>query len=89
MRRADNRLPCRKGVSFLSRFIGGGRKKGTHNGSEDDESLEGDLRTEGIDAHVFSQPIGHIPQYPPPPKYIRVRRMTELWVNKALKYLCV
>lgn len=26
-----------------------------------------------MDADVFSQPIGYIPQFPPPPKYIKVR----------------
>ncbi|KAI4091663.1 MAG: hypothetical protein L6R37_007698, partial [Teloschistes peruensis] len=60
----------KKGVSFLSRFMGGGKKK---NASDEDEGVEGDKRTEGIDAAVFSQPIGYIPQYPAPPKYIRVR----------------
>ncbi|RPB29812.1 WD40 repeat-like protein [Terfezia boudieri ATCC MYA-4762] len=64
----------KKGVSFLSRFIGGGRKRGVRGSSPDDEdNIQGDPRTEGGDAHVFSQPIGYIPQYPPPPKYIRVR----------------
>lgn len=64
---------CRKGVSFLSRIMGGGRKRGARGSTSDDEdSVEGDVRTEGIDAHVFSQPIGYIPQHPPPPKYIRV-----------------
>ncbi|KAF8465233.1 WD40-repeat-containing domain protein [Kalaharituber pfeilii] len=63
----------KKMVSFLSRFIGGSRKKSLRNDFDDEESTEGDLRTEGMDAHVFSQPIGYTPQYPPPPKYIRVR----------------
>ena len=26
-----------------------------------------------MDAEIFSQPIGYIPQFPPPPKYIKVR----------------
>ena len=26
-----------------------------------------------MDADVFSQPIGYVPQFPPPPKYIKVR----------------
>ncbi|KAF8425112.1 WD40-repeat-containing domain protein [Tirmania nivea] len=64
----------KKGVSFLSRFIGGGRKRGVRGSNlGDEDNIQGDLRTEGGDAHVFSQPIGYIPQYPPPPKYIRVR----------------
>jgi len=33
----------------------------------------GDRRTEGMDADVFSQPIGYVPQFPSPPKYIKVR----------------
>lgn len=33
----------------------------------------GDKRTEGMDAEIFSQPIGYIPQFPSPPKYIKVR----------------
>lgn len=54
--------------------MGGGRKKGIRGDNSDDEdSVEGDVRIEGMDADVFSQPIGYIPQFPPPPKYIRVR----------------
>lgn len=45
--------------------------RGSNSGDED--NIQGDPRTEGGDAHVFSQPIGYIPQHPPPPKYIRVR----------------
>ena len=39
----------------------------------DNESEAGDRRTEGMDADVFSQPIGYVPQFPSPPKYIKVR----------------
>jgi len=63
--------PRRKGVSFLSRIMGGKKKGGDM--SNDEDTSEGDIRTEGMDAHVFSQPIGYIPQFPAPPKYIRVR----------------
>lgn len=63
---------CRKGVSFLSRFIGS-KKKDTPTDFNDDESEIGDKRTEGMDADVFSQPIGFIPRHPSPPKYIKVR----------------
>lgn len=59
----------------------GNKKKGTE-GSEDGESVEGDRRMEGIDAHVFSQPIGYIPTFPAPPKYIRVGNNT-----LAMKYM--
>ncbi|KAI9873236.1 MAG: hypothetical protein M1830_000674, partial [Pleopsidium flavum] len=60
----------KKGVSFLSRFIGSKKKDSDVN---DDESEQGDKRTEGMDADVFSQPIGFIPRFPAPPKYIKVR----------------
>ncbi|KAL7273057.1 hypothetical protein RUND412_004115 [Rhizina undulata] len=61
----------KKGVSFLSRIMGG-KKKGVvvH---DEEEGTEEEKRTEGMDAAVFSQPIGYIPQFPAPPKYIRVR----------------
>ena len=63
---------CRKGVSFLSRFIGS-KKKESSIDVLDDESDFGDKRAEGTDADVFLQPIGFIPRFPVPPKYIRVR----------------
>ncbi|KAI9718020.1 MAG: hypothetical protein M1812_004278 [Candelaria pacifica] len=65
----------KKGVKFLSRFIGG-KKKESSELLKDDVSEQGDNRTEGMDAHVFAQPIGYggyTPQHPPPPKYIKVR----------------
>lgn len=62
----------RKGVSFLSRFIGS-KKKDSSSEHNDDESEQGDKRTEGMDADVFSQPIGFIPRFPAPPRYIKVR----------------
>lgn len=39
----------------------------------DDDSIMGDQRTEGMDADVFSQPIGFVPRFAAPPKYIKVR----------------
>ncbi|MCJ1380013.1 hypothetical protein MMC17_003116 [Xylographa soralifera] len=62
----------KKGVSFLSRFIGS-KKKEFSIDVLDDESDFGDKRAEGTDADVFLQPIGFIPRFPAPPKYIRVR----------------
>ncbi|MCJ1402742.1 hypothetical protein MMC11_005963 [Xylographa trunciseda] len=62
----------KKGVSFLSRFIGS-KKKESSTDVLDDESDFGDKRVEGTDADVFLQPIGFIPRFPAPPKYIRVR----------------
>ena len=44
-----------------------------HSESREDESEFGDLRTEGVHADVFSQPLGFIPRFPPPPRYIKVR----------------
>jgi hypothetical protein len=32
-----------------------------------------DRRAEGAEAETFSQPLGYIPKYPEPPKYIKVR----------------
>lgn len=64
--------PFRKGVSFLSRIIGN-KKKDSQSESNDDVSELGEHRAAGMDAEVFGQPIGHIPRYPPPPKYIKVR----------------
>ncbi|KAK4692186.1 WD repeat-containing protein 44, partial [Lecanoromycetidae sp. Uapishka_2] len=59
-------------VSFFSRFAP--KKKDTLPEIIDNESeAGGDRRTEGMDADVFSQPIGYIPQFPSPPKYIKVR----------------
>ena len=40
---------------------------------QDDKSEEEDTRVEGADADIFSQPIGFIPRFPAPPKYIKVR----------------
>lgn len=61
----------RNRVSFFSRFAP--RKKDVLPGIDDNESEMGDQRTEGMDAGVFSQPIGYVPQFPSPPKYIKVR----------------
>lgn len=54
----------------------GGKKK-AGDALQDEDGYEIDMRMEGMDAHVFSQPIGHgyTPQFPAPPKYIRVRRV--------------
>ncbi|WEW61100.1 hypothetical protein PRK78_006589 [Emydomyces testavorans] len=62
----------KKGVSFLSRIIGN-KKKDDISESNDDVSELGERRAAGMDAEVFAQPIGYIPRFPPPPKYIRVR----------------
>ena len=59
-------------MSFLSRFIGS-KKKDAPLELRDDGSEPGDNRQEGTDADLFSQPIGFIPRFPFPPKYIKVR----------------
>lgn len=60
----------RNRVSFFGRFT---KKKDTPLEVHDDESEVGEKRTEGTDANVFSQPIGFVPRFPAPPKYIKVR----------------
>jgi WD repeat-containing protein 44 len=60
----------RKGVSFLSKLIPGGKKH--KYGGGDGESADSDSRPEGRDAQVFKGPVGYIPQLPPLPKYIKV-----------------
>ena len=59
----------RNRVSFFGRF----KKKDAPLEVNEDESEAGDRRLEGTDADVFSQPIGFIPRFPVPPKYIKVR----------------
>ena len=71
MYNADESAPPRNRVSFFSRFAP--KKKDVLPDINDDESELGDKRTEGMDAEIFSQPIGYIPQFPSPPKYIKVR----------------
>ncbi|KAK2744389.1 hypothetical protein FQN57_004284 [Myotisia sp. PD_48] len=62
----------RKAVSFLSRIIGS-KRKDHQSETNDDVSEPGEDRITGMDGEVFGQPIGYIPRYPPPPKYIKVR----------------
>ncbi|KAI4280586.1 MAG: hypothetical protein L6R38_004348, partial [Xanthoria sp. 2 TBL-2021] len=65
----------KKGVKFLSRFIGS-KKKEPDPELDEDDSQTGEKLIEGTDADVFSQPVGangFIPRFPAPPKYIKVR----------------
>lgn len=57
-------------MSFFGRFT---KKKEVPIEIDDDESEVGEKRTEGMDADVFSQPIGFVPRFPAPPKYIKIR----------------
>ncbi|GIJ86166.1 hypothetical protein Asppvi_005044 [Aspergillus pseudoviridinutans] len=59
----------KKGVSFLSRIIGG-KKKENLSEAEDDVSEPDTFR---MDANAAAQPIGFFPKFPPPPKYIKVK----------------
>ncbi|KAK7617215.1 WD40-repeat-containing domain protein [Phyllosticta citricarpa] len=64
----------KKGVSFLSRFIGNKKKDAAFQIVDDDASSV--FRPEGMDAELFSQPIdnfGYSPRHPQPPRYIKIR----------------
>ncbi|KAK9471318.1 uncharacterized protein V1510DRAFT_420656, partial [Dipodascopsis tothii] len=58
-----------KRASLLSRIF-----KNPHRSSDDEsEAGVGEGRDEGFYADAFSQPIGYVPEFPEPPKYIRMR----------------
>lgn len=62
-------------VSILSRLRGNKKKDGLEQ-DNDVGSEYGDLRPEGMNAELFSQPIDNIeynPRHPQPPAYIKVR----------------
>ncbi|KAK9362875.1 WD40-repeat-containing domain protein [Lipomyces starkeyi] len=68
----------KKHVSFLSRMTRRNGKR--HDDSDSDEvgtnhtqDKGGNKRSEGYNAAIFSRPIGYVPQFPEPPKYIRMR----------------
>ncbi|KAF2873761.1 WD40-repeat-containing domain protein [Massariosphaeria phaeospora] len=72
---ANSVIYHRKGVSFLSRFIGN-KKKGVLDGGGEDGSDIGDTRPEGMDAQLFSHTVDNLgfnPKLPQPPAYIKVR----------------
>lgn len=68
----------KKGVSFLSRLSFGGKKnKDQDEISESEQDDPTDLRTEGMNAEVFSRSVegaggGYIPVHKEPPRYIKV-----------------
>ncbi|KAF1355746.1 WD repeat-containing protein 44 [Lizonia empirigonia] len=62
----------KKGVSFLSRFIGN-KKKSTLDGAGENGSEFGDFRPEGMDAQLYVDNFGFSPKHPQPPAYIKVR----------------
>ncbi|KAF2111552.1 WD40-repeat-containing domain protein [Lophiotrema nucula] len=72
---SGNKQDKKKGVSFLSRFIGN-KKKGALDGAADNASEAGDSRPEGMDAQLFSHSVDNLgfnPKHPQPPAYIKVR----------------
>ena len=64
----------RNRVSFLSRFIGT-KKQDNQPEPEQPENEDNaeEKRLEGANAETFSQPIGYIPRFLEPPKYIKVK----------------
>jgi WD40 repeat protein len=60
-------------VSFLSRFIGGNKKKGTPETASDDGTEADDSRPEGMDAQLYVDNLSFSPKIPQPPAYIKVR----------------
>ncbi|KAJ4372799.1 hypothetical protein N0V86_008165 [Didymella sp. IMI 355093] len=69
---ASAKADKKKGVSFLSRFIGN-KKKSTLDGASDNGSEFGGSRPEGMDAQLYIDNFGFSPKHPQPPAYIKVR----------------
>ncbi|KAF1829698.1 WD40 repeat-like protein [Decorospora gaudefroyi] len=63
----------KKKVSFLSRFIGGSKKKTTLDDTSDNGPEADDLRREGMDAQLYVDNFSFSPKMPHPPAYIKVR----------------
>lgn len=61
-----------KAVSFLSRLMGGAKKREQAESVADDESATSDGRPEGNNAEVFTQNLGFNPRHPQPPAYIKM-----------------
>jgi WD40 repeat protein len=60
-------------VSFLSRFIGGNKKKGAPDTASDNGTEADDPRPEGMDAQLYIDNLSFSPKIPQPPAYIKVR----------------
>ncbi|KAF2632894.1 WD40 repeat-like protein [Macroventuria anomochaeta] len=69
---ASAKADKKKGVSFLSRFIGN-KKKTALDGASDNGSEFDDYRPEGMDAQLYVANFGFSPKHPQPPAYIKVR----------------
>ncbi|KAH3912890.1 hypothetical protein HBH56_108830 [Parastagonospora nodorum] len=63
----------KKKVSFLSRFIGGNKKKGAPDAASDNGTEADDSRPEGMDAQLYVDNLSFSPKIPQPPAYIKVR----------------
>lgn len=76
LRRSDsllsNKGPKEKKKGFLSRFLGNKSKDDAPDPSDNVSEMM-DHREAGSYAEVFSQPIGFVPKFPAPPRYIRVK----------------
>lgn len=59
-------------MSFLSRIMGN-KKRDSFDLRDDNASEISENRYGGVEAEVFSQPVGFIPKFPAPPRYIKVR----------------
>ncbi|ORY19527.1 WD40-repeat-containing domain protein [Clohesyomyces aquaticus] len=73
---ANTKQEKKKGVSFLSRFIGN-KKKGTLEETAKNGSDAGESRHEGMDAQLFSHTVDNLgfnPKHPQPPAYIKELR---------------
>ncbi len=53
--------------------MGGTKKKDSFDLRDDDASEISEMRSPGVDAEVFSQPVGYIPRFPAPPRYIKTK----------------
>jgi WD repeat-containing protein 44 len=69
---ADDCPVFRKGVSLFSRFIGNKKKDATGSSRHDTVSFSERTQTD-TETEVFSRPIGFVPQFPAPPRYIKVK----------------
>ena len=64
--------PSRKGVSLFSRFIGN-KKKDAPGPSRDETASISERLPADAETELFSRPFGFVPQFPAPPRYIKVR----------------
>lgn len=60
-------------MSFLSRIMGSTKKRDSFDLRDDNASEMAEDRYAGVEAEVFSQPIGFVPKFPAPPRYIKVK----------------